>query len=298
MNLETLYHFQYIAKHKNITKAAKYFYISQSTLSRNIISLENELDVVLFERTNKHLELTKAGETLAHDCELFITHMQNVVHNVQFAGQGSHGTLRITSPGQVCSVLNNALVNFRHDYPSIELLIETYDFNEIVSAVQYDLYNIGFTYDFAISATDELEVVEIDTDDFSLAVSSSLFPNPGPESIPAIVNSLPLILPVYLEPPFMKLILNELKRISNISNINTFYVNNTDSVMLDASLGLGYGIVPTSLTKAKSGIENISYVNLKDFSGKCSIVMIYKPESVSGITGCFLDSLKFSNKNK
>jgi hypothetical protein len=66
--------------------------------------------------------------------------------------------------------------------------------------------------------------------------------------------------------------------------------------MLDTSLGLGYGIVPTSLSKAKSGIENISYINLKDFSGKCSIVMIYKPEAVSGITGCFLDNLKIPNK--
>jgi DNA-binding transcriptional LysR family regulator len=72
MNLETLHYFQYIAKYKNITRAAKHFYISQSTLSRNIMLLEKELGVQLFERNNKQIELTEAGKVFEHDCELFI----------------------------------------------------------------------------------------------------------------------------------------------------------------------------------------------------------------------------------
>ncbi len=124
--------FSVYCKYKNITRAAKHFYISQSTLSRNIILLEKELDVVLFERKNKHLELTKAGEVFAHDCELFIKHMQNVVHNVQLAGQGSHGlSASLLRPNLF--VLTNALKIF-DGISSIELIVETYDFNEIVSA--------------------------------------------------------------------------------------------------------------------------------------------------------------------
>ncbi|MBG0764598.1 MAG: LysR family transcriptional regulator, partial [Tissierellales bacterium] len=37
MDLQTLKYFQYVAKYKNITRAAKKFYISQSTLSRHIM---------------------------------------------------------------------------------------------------------------------------------------------------------------------------------------------------------------------------------------------------------------------
>lgn len=291
MNLETLRYFQYIAKYKNITRAAKHFYISQSTLSRNIMLLEKELGVQLFDRNNKQIELTEAGKVFEHDCELFIKHMQNVTQNVKIANQGDAGILRITTPGRLCNTVSDSINQFRSEFPNINLIVETYDFEEIVSAILYDVYHIGFTYDFASNNTDLLESMVVGTDDFSLAVSSSLFPDASPESIPEIVKLLPLILPSFVEPPFMNIILMELQRISGVKKVNTTYVNNTDSVMLEASLNLGYGIVPTSLTKSKSGSQNITYINLQDFSAKSSIVMLYKPNP-SGFLESFINILK------
>lgn len=292
MNLETLQYFQYIAKYKNITRAAKHFYISQSTLSRQIMALEDELGVKLFIRNNKQIELTEAGNVFDRECDLFINHMETVIKNVQLADKGNSGVLRITSPGKLCQILSDALTIFREKYPSINLIIEMYDFNEIPCAVQYDIYNIGFTYDFSVTGYEELESVPICNDDFSLAVSSELFKNPTQETLPEIVRSLPLILPSYIEPPFMKLILHELQTFAGNKKINISYVNTTDSVMLEASLGLGYGIVPTSLTKAKSGFHNISYINLVNFSAKSTIVMLYKKSSSSELVKRFVDIVK------
>jgi DNA-binding transcriptional LysR family regulator len=141
--------------------------------------------------------------------------------------------------------------------------------------------------------TESLECLPVGTDDFSLAVSSSLFPDASTESISKIVNTLPLILPSFVEPPFMKLIIHELQKISGVQKVDITYVNTTDSVMLEASLGLGFGIVPTSLTKSKSGSDNISYINLLDFSAKSSIVMIYKPDP-SGFLKSFINIIKNS----
>lgn len=292
MNLETLQYFQYIAKYKNITRAAKHFYISQSTLSRHIMALEDELGVKLFIRNNKQIELTESGRVFDWECVPFIKHMETVIKNVQLADEGNSGVLRITSPGKLCQVLSDALKIFHEKYPSIKMIIEMYDFNEIPCAVHYDIYNIGFTYDFAVTGYEELESVPICSDDFSLAVSSELFMNPTQETIPEIVRSLPLILPSYIEPPFMKLILHELQIFAGDKKININYVNTTDSVMLEASLGMGYSIVPTSLTKAKSGFHNISYINLVNFSAKGTIVMLYKKSGPSDLTNKFIDIVK------
>lgn len=49
------------AKHGNITKAAEELCISQPSLSNQIIKLENELNIKLFERKRHRVELTEAG---------------------------------------------------------------------------------------------------------------------------------------------------------------------------------------------------------------------------------------------
>lgn len=62
MTLNQLYYFQMIAKYENYRKAAEELYISQPSLSRSIASLENELGVLLFEKTGRGIRLTKGGQ--------------------------------------------------------------------------------------------------------------------------------------------------------------------------------------------------------------------------------------------
>ncbi len=68
---------------------------------------------------------------------------------MKLASQGDAGVLRITTPGRICSAVSDSIDLFRKENPNVNLIVETYDFEEIVSAVLYDVYDIGFTYDFA-----------------------------------------------------------------------------------------------------------------------------------------------------
>lgn len=61
MDTRVLKYFLTVANTNNITKAAKQLHITQPTLSRQIMELERELDVALFDRTQRQLQLTKAG---------------------------------------------------------------------------------------------------------------------------------------------------------------------------------------------------------------------------------------------
>lgn len=62
MNLKNLTVFITVAKHGNMSSAAKELFITQPTVSQIILSLEQEYDVILFDRFPKHLLLTEAGE--------------------------------------------------------------------------------------------------------------------------------------------------------------------------------------------------------------------------------------------
>lgn len=292
MNIETLQYFQYIAKYKNITKAAKHFYISQSTLSRHIMALENELGVKLLERSNKQVELTKAGEILNDNCASFINHMSTIIKNIQAADRGNSGILRITSPSTLIPLLHDALDLIQENYPAIRLSVESYDFDEIPNAIKYDLYDIGLTYDFASSNYEDLQSTPVGTDDFSLVVSSRLFPVLTEEAIATVINSLPLILPSHVEPPFFKLLLHHLQSFSGAAELNPTYVNTTESVMLETHLGLGYGIVPTSWIKFNPYNETTSSATFDSFTTQCDIVMLYKTENATKLTTNFVNIVK------
>ena len=53
-----------IAEHKNFTKAAEKCFVTQPTLSTQIQKLEDELDIVIFDRGKKPIELTEVGRKI------------------------------------------------------------------------------------------------------------------------------------------------------------------------------------------------------------------------------------------
>ena len=63
MNTDNLKEFMVLAETKNFWEASDRLYMNQSTLSKHIKSLENELGVPLFTRTTRRVELTSYGQT-------------------------------------------------------------------------------------------------------------------------------------------------------------------------------------------------------------------------------------------
>ena len=61
--------FYYVAKYKSFTKAAECLFITQPAISQSVKKLEEQLNVELFKRKNKGVELTEAGEVVYHYSE-------------------------------------------------------------------------------------------------------------------------------------------------------------------------------------------------------------------------------------
>gem|GEM_PF-1003888 len=71
MQLKVIESFIYLYQEQNISKASAKLYISQQGLSRQIQALEDELDVILFKRSNTGVEPTNV-------CKLLYFHMKNI----------------------------------------------------------------------------------------------------------------------------------------------------------------------------------------------------------------------------
>ncbi len=64
MELRVLKYFLMAAREENITKAAHLLHVTQPTLSRQLMQLEKELGVKLFERSRHRIILTEDGMLL------------------------------------------------------------------------------------------------------------------------------------------------------------------------------------------------------------------------------------------
>ncbi|MFB6456122.1 LysR family transcriptional regulator [Chitinophaga sp. Hz27] len=131
MELRQLKYFVKAAEIGNFTAAAKELFVTQSTLSQQIMSLEAELNTHLFDRVGKKVLLTEGGQIL-------LEHARYVLEEVEKSRQAIDelqglltGELRIGVTYAFTSMLLPLLVSFPQKYPGIRLRIVYASPNEL-----------------------------------------------------------------------------------------------------------------------------------------------------------------------
>src|SRR4051812_4357582 len=78
MDVRQLTYFIEVAKYKSFTKASTSLHLSQSTLSKVVKSLEEELNVELIDRSAKKIKLTEAGEIIYAEGEKIMESLDDI----------------------------------------------------------------------------------------------------------------------------------------------------------------------------------------------------------------------------
>lgn len=137
-----------VAEHQNFTKAAEKSFVTQPTMSMQIQKLEEELDILIFDRSKKPIELTDIGKKIVEQARNIVNEadrMQDVVDQEKGYVGGSF-TLGII-PTVMPTLLPLFLKTFGRRYPKVQLKIEELNTDEIISRL-----NDGYL-DAAIAAT-------------------------------------------------------------------------------------------------------------------------------------------------
>lgn len=114
------------ARRLNFTAAAESLYVTQPTLSRQIISIEQELNVALFIREKNAVALTPAGQTLYHGLKKIYGSYSELIKDVTKVQQGFSGNLRIAlAEDQIMSkCFKDAIRKFHLCCPEVNVTIE------------------------------------------------------------------------------------------------------------------------------------------------------------------------------
>lgn len=143
MELRTLQYFLTVAQEENLSKAAEVLHITQPTLSRQMQSLEDELNATLFIR-GKNFSLTNAGLLLKQRAEEMISLSEKTKSEFEQVNQMIGGTVSIGSAAiGNKSILTDLMAEFRNQFPKVSFELITGTGPEITEGINKGLIDVG-----------------------------------------------------------------------------------------------------------------------------------------------------------
>ncbi|MBR0962954.1 LysR family transcriptional regulator [Bradyrhizobium diazoefficiens] len=138
MELRQLRYFIAVAEEGHITRAADRLGIQQPPLSRLIKALENDLDVRLFVRKPRGVELTEAGLAFYREATQLIASVDNAVETTRSTARGERGRICVgVSPtGPFVPFVPEVIRTFRRTFPNVNLSLEERLSSELVELVR------------------------------------------------------------------------------------------------------------------------------------------------------------------
>lgn len=146
MELRVLKYFILIADEQNISRAASIIHITQPTLSRQIMDLEYELGVTLFERgkKNRNLILTQDGRRFYNYAKEIVNLSERTIEEFKSCKEEVSGVISIGSGGLNSSwMLIEALAGFKKKYPKVTFRFYTNSAQYIKEQLEHGLLDFG-----------------------------------------------------------------------------------------------------------------------------------------------------------
>ncbi len=124
INFKLLSSFLAVAKHASFRKAADELHLSLPAVSMQIKQLEERLDVALFQRTTRRVELTREGEELRISTCKALAELDGVLDRIQQTANVQHGHLSFACvPTLAGTRLPALLVEFARRFPAISVRV-------------------------------------------------------------------------------------------------------------------------------------------------------------------------------
>src|SRR6185437_9383864 len=255
MNLRQALTFLTVAELGTVSKAALRLRVAQPALSRQIIALEQELGLRLFDRVGRRLLLTGEGEQLIAGCRLLLNSASSLKEQAQLLRQGDTGVLKIAgSPQHIESVLSQFLHRYAERYPRVEVKIREGSGSEILTMLERGEIHFGQNLLHAVKLNEQhfgslpLGSVEL------LAVCHPSTPLGPIKTIEvADLAGFPLLL---LDSGFgFRRAFDAASRMAGLKPAIVFESRNPHTLLALAEAGHGVAIVPSQLQCRRYGLR-------------------------------------------
>lgn len=262
MELRNITSFLKTVEVMSFSKAASELGYSQSAITMQMKQLETELDVKLFDRINKRIQLTEDGKKFLY----YANEIQTITNNAQNAlskNDAPTGEIRIGFYESVCTAILTKLLNTYHSlYPDVTTIIKIGTFSELSYMLNSNQVDIIWIFDTPISSYEWVKAVDYEKE---LALICS------PDN--ALTKNKTLMLEDVVNEPFIltektcsyrTLFENAITALGH--NLNVFLeIGNTEIVKEFVSANLGLSILPAFTVQTELQNRYLNILNVTDF---------------------------------
>lgn len=254
MNYQHYETFLILAETKNFSITAKKLFVAQSTVSNRIKEIESETDKRMFNRTNKTVELTPAGELFQVYAKKMVEIERNLKQELSYLKY--KGRIRIGTPHAVyIGHIKEALKTFMNENKDISIKITISHSNQLIEALADDLIDLAVVSYLPkssqivelMSFSDQVIFVVKNDDKFLDRVSWCDF-----EQLNFIYSDIGNEFEKWL------------KKKMPTSLSYQFYIDQINEVVAYIEDGMGYSFVPESLVAGLLDNKSLKRVNIED----------------------------------
>lgn len=144
MNELQIKYFMAVAEENHFSRAAEKLFASQPNLSRSIARLEEELEVALFDRSGKKVQLTEAGREYYDFFRRTQLAFREVSVNARRLHSNRLGNIRMgyMEGWKVSRFADDILEKLREHYPNMDIQMEACDRRELMEKLDRDEIDI------------------------------------------------------------------------------------------------------------------------------------------------------------
>lgn len=134
-----------LAKTLNFSETAENLFVSQSSVSKQIHSLEKELGVGLFVRDNKHVKLSLAGHLILPNVQAILKQEQEIDKKLQEISEKKSETIKIAAIPTFATYKPFGLITkYMNQHPKIDFQLEEVESDRIESLLKEKQVNFAF----------------------------------------------------------------------------------------------------------------------------------------------------------
>ncbi|MBS0353516.1 MAG: LysR family transcriptional regulator [Proteobacteria bacterium] len=139
-------YFDEAARHGSMRRAGDVLHVSSSSVDRQILKVEEEIGLPLFERLPQGLKLTAAGEQVLHAVRKWqseILALQSRIEDLKGLKRGK--VVLAVVEGAASEFVASAAADFHHSYPAVTFEVLIYGANRVTEAVLAGEVDFGLT---------------------------------------------------------------------------------------------------------------------------------------------------------
>jgi len=281
-----------VAEYLSFTEAANHLFVAQSSLSRNVSNLEEELGLQLFIRTKKYVRLTPAGAILFDEFSKLEKQAEKAIDRARKVQADLEGLLRIGIVENQRSehFLPQSINALRKNLPNLKIDLLRGNFKELREALNKNEIDISLTVDLDIDEYLEQNVIY---QPFLISKGRCVISKYHPLANQEIIQledlkNEPLIAisPEVSKGGFQHVL--ELCKIHGFTPPQIHYANSVENLILMVESGLGYSVLDEN--SAIMGSSAVRSVPIND-QGPLSLVAIWHKNNLNPAIPLFVNIL-------